>query len=290
MANFPIATWGLIAPSFEIRRVGGGGGTTTVAESTSLFYGFGLTSSGLKVPAADTLFGRVLTELAGTGYVTGTSGLYDFKNDTNPDTSPLDATITITGFSVVGTTSVTIDFYNLADAAVYGCSTSTLVFTTLLLTKFLHYNPDGVWIPCGVTGDVRRTTMQRSAASSSEMSGLNTNVVNWGQVANVEMMSSIFPAGNLTRWFAATSIYASAAGRFDIDDPNNTLEGLLAAAATGVTFRLYREPADTPGTTPGTYQECRMPDIAGKSSASDYANADDAPRLWSTVNLIFRAE
>jgi hypothetical protein len=103
-------------------------------------------------------------------------------------------------------------------------------------------------------------------------------------------MSSIFPAGNLTRWFAATSIYASAAGRFDIDDPNNTLEGLLAAAATGVTFRLYREPAITPGTTPGTYQECRMPKVAQQSQAAQYCTPDDEPRLWSTNGLIFRAE
>ena len=289
MANFPIATWGVIAPAFEIRRVGGGGGTSTVAESTSLFYGFGLTSSGLKIPASDTLFGRVLTALAATGYVTGTSGVYDFKNNTNPDTSPLDATITITGFSAVGTSSVVLDFYNLTDAAVYGCSTTTLLLTPLQLTRNLIFNPAGVWVPCGVTGDVRRTTMQRAAASSSDMSGLNTNVVNWGQIANVEMMSSIFPAGNLTRWFASTPIYASAAGR-NVNDPNNTLEGLLAAAATGVTFRVYREPASLVGTTPGTYQECRMPDIANKSSASDYSNADDEPRLWSTNGLIFRAE
>jgi hypothetical protein len=119
------------------------------------------------------------------------------------------------------------------------------------------------------------------------MSGLSTDVVNWGQVANLEFLSSIFPAANLTRWYASIDPYYTAAGRLALD-PNNTLEGLLAAAATGVTFRLYREQADTSGTTPTTYNEARMPMISEKSSAGDYAQADDEPRLWSTTGMFFR--
>jgi len=75
-----------------------------------------------------------------------------------------------------------------------------------------------------------------------------------------------------------------------VGDPNNTLEGLIEAAAEGVTFRLYREPATTFGTIPGTYQICRMPGVSNKGSAEDFVTAADEPRLWSTAGLIFRGE
>jgi hypothetical protein len=130
---------------------------------------------------------------------------------------------------------------------------------------------------------------QRAASSSSDMSGLSTDVVNWGAVADLEMMSTIFCAANYTRWFANIQIYATAANR-QIGDPNNTLEGLIEAAATGVTFRLYREPALAAGTVPSTYQECRMPGVSNKGSAEDFVTAADEPRLWSTAGLIFRGE
>jgi hypothetical protein len=130
---------------------------------------------------------------------------------------------------------------------------------------------------------------QRAASSSSDMSGLSTDVVNWGAVADLEMMSTIFCAANYTRWFANIQIYATAANR-QIGDPNNTLEGLIEAAATGVTFRLYREPALAAGTVPNTYQVCRMPGVSNKGSAEDFVTAADEPRLWSTAGLIFRGE
>jgi hypothetical protein len=130
---------------------------------------------------------------------------------------------------------------------------------------------------------------QRAASSSSDMSGLSTDVVNWGAVADLEMMSTIFCAANYTRWFANIQIYATAANR-QIGDPNNTLEGLIEAAATGVTFRLYREPALAAGTVPSTYQVCRMPGVSNKGSAEDFVTAADEPRLWSTAGLIFRGE
>ena len=106
------------------------------------------------------------------------------------------------------------------------------------------------------------------------MSGLSTDVVNWGAVADLEMMSTIFCAANYTRWFAAIQIYANAANRL-VTDPNNTLEGLIEAAATGVTFRLYREAALTAGTIPGTYQVCRMPGVSNKGSAEEFVAAGD---------------
>ena len=150
-------------------------------------------------------------------------------------------------------------------------------------------NPGMFWGPAGLAGDVRRMISQRAASSSSDMSGLSTDVVNWGAVADLEMMSTIFCAANYTRWFAAIQIYANAANRL-VTDPNNTLEGLIEAASTGVTFRLYREPATTGGTVPGTYQVCRMPGVSNKGSAQDFVAAADEPRLWSTAGLVFRGE
>ena len=101
-------------------------------------------------------------------------------------------------------------------------------------------------------------------------------------------MASAFPAGNLSRWFAGISIYATAAGR-QTDDPNNTLEGLLAAAAAGRTFRIYREAATASGTSSGYYQVAKMPIIGRASTVRDYATPVDEPRLWDSAGLFFRA-
>jgi hypothetical protein len=103
------------------------------------------------------------------------------------------------------------------------------------------------------------------------------------------MLSTIFPAANYTRWWAAIQIYANAANRL-VTDPNNTLEGLIEAAAAGKTFRLYREAATAAGIVPGTYQWCKMPGVSNKGSAEDFVTAADEPRLWSTAGLIFRGE
>jgi hypothetical protein len=120
------------------------------------------------------------------------------------------------------------------------------------------------------------------------MSGLATDVVNWGQIVDLELMSSAFYAANVTRYFAATQIYATAAGRL-VADPNNTLEGMVEAAATGVLFRLYREAATAEGTTPGYYQPARMPSVAQQGKAVDMVAALDEPRLWNSSGIFFRA-
>jgi hypothetical protein len=121
------------------------------------------------------------------------------------------------------------------------------------------------------------------------MSGLSTDVVNWGSVANVELLSSLFPAANLTAWYASIDIYATAAGRL-LADPNNTLEGLLDAASAGVTFRIYRQPAAAAGFLPTNYLVARMPDVSSKGAVADYSSAEDEPRIWSTSALFFRGE
>jgi hypothetical protein len=184
---------------------------------------------------------------------------------------------------------VVINFGTTPKARQFGFDTATTTFSHLATEKFTTINPGMFWGPAGLAGDVRRMLTQRAASSSSDMSGLSTDVVNWGAVADLEMMSTIFCAANYTRWFAAIQIYANAANRL-VTDPNNTLEGLIEAASTGVTFRLYREPAITSGTEPEYYQICRMPGVSNKGSAEQFVAAADEPRLWSTAGLIFRGQ
>ena len=142
-------------------------------------------------------------------------------------------------------------------------------------------------MPCGVSGDVTRTTKQRAAASSSDMSGLTTDVVNWGQVADIEVKSTLFPAANTFRWYATQSIYAQKAQR-DVNDPNNILEKMLEAAATGVDFRIYEQAAIQSGFTNADFLEAKMPGVVDKNSAMSVVQADDEPRLWTLTGLFFR--
>jgi len=287
MANFPLATWQVTAPAFTVTNAIG---SVSIPAATGK-WGFGVSS--LTAPYfsdADTAVNYLTSEmtaaaLPGPPIVSlGISAIstFNFTPGTNPSTSPLTFTL-----STASASAITLTFASLADAAVYGFASTTVSIGSSQQSTTSTYNVGGVWSPCGVAGDLRRTTRQRAAASSSDMSGLTTDVVNWGEVADLEFLSSVFPAGNLTRWFAATQIYATAAGR-NVADPNNTLEGMLQAAATGVTFRLYRQAATTSGTTPTTYVEAKMPTISSKSAAEDYTSAVDEPRLWSTAGLILR--
>ena len=278
MANFPLITWEVTLPKFTASL----DGAPAVDVAPVSGYGFGLDDKSSDIVSADSIAGRVCTALqAALGGVLP-QATYQFTANTIPATSPLLWTL----YTAYGGT-VVLDFGTDANAAVYGFDSFIISIGGGVTTTQTPFNPDGVWVPCGVAGDLRRTTTQRAAASSSEMSGLSTDVVNWGQVADLEFLSSIFPAANLTRWYASIDPYYTAAGRQKFD-PNNTLEGLLEAAATGVTFRLYRQPADTAGTTPYTDNEARMPSISEKSSAANFAQADDEPRLWSTTGLFFR--
>lgn len=279
MANFPLATWQVTAPAFTVANAVGSVSVAAAADK----WGFGVSSLTAPYPAAtDTAAYYLADEITGAGLGIVAASTFNYTPGTNPSTSPLTVTLVTASAS-----AITLTFASLADAAVYGFASTTVSISSGFQTTTTTYNVGGVWVPCGVAGDLRRTTRQRAAASSSDMSGLSTDVVNWGEVADLEFLSSVFPAGNLTRWFAATQIYATAAGR-NVADPNNTLEGLLQAAATGVTFRLYREASTTSGTTPTTYVEARMPGISSKSSAEDYTSAVDEPRLWSTAGMVFR--
>ena len=278
MANFPLITWEVTLPKFTAQL---GAGPELLVEPEA-GWGFGLFDKDLDIASADSIAGRVCTALQATLGGMLPEAAYQFTANTIPATSPLLWTL-YTAYP----DPVFLRFTTLADAAVYGFGSQFIQILDDLQATQSVYNPDGVWVPCGVAGDLRRTTTQRAASSSSEMSGLSTDVVNWGQVADLEFLSSIFPAANLTRWYASIDPYYTAAGRQKFD-PNNTLEGLLEAAATGVTFRLYRQPADTVGTNPYTFNEARMPSISEKSSAANFAQADDEPRLWSTTGLFFR--
>ena len=274
--NFPLVTWSDTVGPITVN-------STTFAAQTR--YGFGIVSTILKTAAADSVADYLrdaINTVIGGGTVTTTT--YDYSDGTFPANSPLGIT-----WAYSTGTSFTVDFGTVAMANKFGFATQTVVWSNLATSKSTTINPGMFWGPAGLAGDVRRMLTQRAASSSSDMSGLSTDVVNWGAVADLEMMSTIFCAANYTRWFANIQIYATAANRV-LGDPNNTLEGLIEAAATGVTFRLYREAATAAGTIPGTYQVCRMPGVSNKGSAQDYATAADEPRLWSTAGLIFRGE
>jgi hypothetical protein len=274
--NFPLITW-----ADTVGPVTVNGGSTFPAETR---YGFGITNTSTKNAASDTVADYLrdaVNAQVGAGTIVVTS--YVYTDGPGPANSPLAIQWTNTTAS-----NINVNFGTVAMANKFGFSSSTTVIPGSG-TLTTNINPGMFWGPAGLAGDVRRMLTQRAASSSSDMSGLSTDVVNWGAVADLEMMSTIFCAANYTRWFANIQIYATAANR-QIGDPNNTLEGLIEAAATGVTFRLYREPALAAGTVPSTYQECRMPGVSNKGSAEDFVTAADEPRLWSTAGLIFRGE
>lgn len=284
MANFPLVTWPI---SLTGVRVTYSGSTTDVADVTG--YGFGVSNTGTKAASVDG--GGVVGSIAGNfaaalnAAIVGANPVnatYAYSDGTAPALGPLKVSL-----AVVGLASVVVNFGSAEMAARLGYTTSVVTLSPAG-SNLTPYNVGGVWMPNGVAGDVRRYLTQRAAASSNEMSGLATDVVNWGQVADLEIMSSAFYAANVTRYFAATQIYATAAGR-DFEDPNNTLEGMVEAAATGVLFRLYREASALEGTTPGYYQSAKMPAVAQQGKAMDMVAALDEPRLWNTSGIFFRA-
>jgi len=273
--NFPLITWAETVGPITVN-----GGSPYPAATV---YGFGVINTTTKQAASNTV-GKYLQD-AVNNLLAGavTQALYIYTDGPGPSNSPL-------GIFWNNTTNnpITVDFGTVAMANKFGFDTSSITILTIFGAT-TTINPGMFWGPAGLAGDVRRMLTQRAASSSSDMSGLSTDVVNWGAVADLEMMSTIFCAANYTRWFAAIQIYANAANRL-VTDPNNTLEGLIEAAAEGQTFRLYREAATTSGTVPGTYQVCRMPGVSNKGSAEEFVAAADEPRLWSTAGLIFRGE
>jgi hypothetical protein len=285
MANFPLVTWPVALTGVTVSY--DGGGPYDVADVTG--YGFGVSSTSTKVASVDaggvvgSIVGNLVAALnVAIPTVNPVSATYVYSDGTAPALGPLKAF-----FGVTGLLPVTVDFGSAAMAAVVGFSTQVVTLAPALGAT-TPFNVGGIWMPNGVAGDVRRYLTQRAAASSNEMSGLATDVVNWGQIVDLELMSSAFYAANVARYFAATQIYATAAGRL-VADPNNTLEGMVEAAATGVLFRLYREAATAEGTTPGYYQPARMPSVAQQGKAVDMVAALDEPRLWNSSGIFFRA-
>lgn len=286
MANFPLVTWQVTAPAFTVANAVG----SVSVPAATLKWGFGLSSltpvytNGYSAATSTAAYylASQMTAAPALGIVAAAT--FNVVAATNPSTSPLTFTL-----ATASASAITLTFASPADAAVYGFTSTTVSIGSGTQQTTTTYNVGGVWAPCGVAGDVRRATKQRAAASSSEMSGLTTDVVNWGQVADIEFLSANFPCGNLTRYFAATQIYATAAGR-DVDDPNNTLEGMLLAAAQGLTFRVYRQAATGSGILPTTFQAAKLPKVAAQGAAADYVSPVDEPRLWSTAGLIFRGD
>lgn len=284
MANFPLVTWPISLTGVTVTYLSV---PYNVDDVTG--YGFGVSNTGTGAASVDGIgiVGSIVGNFVAavnTAITTGDplSGAYVYSNGTAPALGPLKANISVTGGS-----SVTVDFGSVEMAARLGYSTQIKTFVPASLNT-TPYNVGGVWMPNGVAGDVRRYLTQRAAASSNEMSGLATDVVNWGQIVDLELMSSAVYAANVARYFAATQIYATAAGR-QVADPNNTLEGMVEAAATGVPFRVYREAATAEGTTPGFYLPAKMPAVATQGKAMDMVAALDEPRLWNTSGIFFRA-
>lgn len=281
MANFPLVTWQVDVPTFRVFR-----GASTYDSNPATLWGFETTNT-IGAAAATSLAGYLAQEITASGLATA-SASYVYSNTPAPALSPMlyDLTVASSGGAV------SVNFYTASAAAVFGLlgfgGVVTFPASSLGTVTRSTFNVDGLWMPNGVSGDVRRFTQQRAAVSSNDMSGLTTDIVNWGEVADLEFMASAFPAGNLSRWFAGIQIYADAAGR-DVADPNNTMERMLAAAAAGRTFRIYREAATASGTSSGYYQVAKMPIIGRASTVRDYATPVDEPRLWDSAGLFFRA-
>ena len=287
MANFPIITWQVTAPAFTVTNAVGSVSVPAAAGK----WGFGVSS--LTAPYfsdADTAVNYLTSEMTSAaipGPVSlGISAIstFNFTNNTSPALSPLTFTL-----STASASAITLTFATLADAAVYGFASTTVNINSGSQSTTSTFNVGGVWMPCGVSGDVTRTTKQRAASSSSDMSGLSTDIVNWGHVADIDVRSTLFPVANAFVWYAGQSIYATKAGR-NVSDPNNILEVMLQAASTGVEFRIYEQAATTAGLTNANYLEAKMPGISAKSAATDFITADDEPRLWTLAGMFFRGE
>jgi hypothetical protein len=285
--NFPLITWSDTVGPFTVD------GATPVApyDAAATAYGFGISNTTTKEAASYTAAAYLLAAVNTIYAGAITAATFEYNDGPGPSNSPL-----VIRWTNTRTTGINLNFVNIANANKFGFATTSVTIPAAVTSPsaipgylVTTINPGMFWGPSGLAGDVRRMLTQRAASSSSDMSGLSTDVVNWGAVADLEMLSTIFPAANYTRWFAAIQIYANAANRL-VTDPNNTLEGLVEAASQGKTFYLYREPATQNGTVPGTYQTCRMPGVSNKGSAEDFVTAADEPRLWSTAGLIFRGQ
>jgi hypothetical protein len=285
--NFPLITWSDTVGPFSVD------GATPVApyDAAATCYGFGISNTTTKEAASYTAAAYLLAAVNTIYAGAITAATFEYNDGPGPSNSPL-----VIRWTNTRTTGINLNFVNIANANKFGFATTSVTIPAAVTspTAIPGYlvttiNPGMFWGPGGLAGDVRRMLTQRAASSSSDMSGLSTDVVNWGAVADLEMLSTIFPAANYTRWWAAIQIYANAANRL-VTDPNNTLEGLVEAASQGKTFYLYREPSTNNGTVPGTYQTCRMPGVSNKGSAEDFVTAADEPRLWSTAGLIFRGQ
>jgi len=285
MANFPLITWQVTAPAATWTETGSSPSPGINAATGK--WGFDVstaTANGFATTDSATGYLGDAIDALGAGITIFTQFLY--TNNTTASISPLFAR-----YGYQSTSGGTLTFATLADAAVYGFASTTVTFapTSGSSTGYVttDYNVGGIWAPCGVSGDVTRTTKQRAAVSSSDMSGLTTDIVNWGHVADIEVRSTLFPVANAFVWYATQAIYAQKAGR-SVNDPNNILEVMLQAASTGVDFRIYEQAATTAGFTNEDYLEAKMPAIVGKSAATEFISADDEPRLWSLGGLFFR--
>ena len=162
MANFPLATWQVTAPA-AIWTEGGSGPSPGITAATGK-WGLDVSSTTSKLATTDSASGYLADAIDGLGGGIAVAAFFVYVNGTNPATSPL-----FVRYDYQCNAGGTLTFADLDAAAVYGFASTTVTFPptagSSIGSVLTTYNVGGVWVPCGVAGDLRRTTRQRAAAS-----------------------------------------------------------------------------------------------------------------------------
>ena len=195
--NFPLITWSDLVGPVTVNGSIPSGPPGTAQQR----YGFGINNTTTKEGASDSVADYLADAVnAGLGLSAVTQARYVYTDGPGPSNSPLGIR-----WNNVTASAITIGFGTVAMANKFGFATTTVTIPAAppIGVGYLDttINPGMFWGPGGLAGDVRRMLTQRAASSSSDMSGLTTDVVNWGAVADLEMLSTIFPAANYTRWW-----------------------------------------------------------------------------------------
>lgn len=233
-------------------------------------YGWGVTNAG-GTAASDTIANALRAAIVSHSAAPTVTAVYD-----------LDAfTIGPATYTLTSSAAVTVNFGTSATAKRFGWSSTSVAFSAAT-AKTTQYSPTGVWSPNGAGGFVYVETKQRAAASSSDMAAAFTDTLSWGEITIVNLEAVQVPAAFLMGDFAANAIYAAQANRNTLDT-NNTLELLLEEAASQVSSRVFRVWRTASATG---YKVAKLPDVAKRGRALDYAAWTDKPR-YAAVDMTF---
>lgn len=270
-ARLPIVAW-LCGETGETVNV-----NITIAAATETktiaigaVYGWGVTNAG-GTAASDTIANALRAAIASHSAAPTVTVAYDISTYT---TGPATYTLTSSATAVV-------NFGTSATAKRFGWSTSSVTFTAAT-AKTTPYSPAGMWSPNGAGGFVYVETRQRAAASSSDMAPAFTDTLSWGEISVVNLEAVQVPSAFLMADFAANAIYAAQANRNTLDT-NNTLELLLSEAASQEAARVFRVWRYATATG---YEVAKLPDVAKRGRALDFASWSDKPR-YAAVDMTF---